>query len=111
MPIQDHAQQIEVYEVFNLDKPHGNYSLLYDTGDKYLGITLDETSTIEISENQFQTCKEANGQFCILKHTTSTHLPTHQYVYHLSMPKIKIVSRKDVPYKSRRPTALVYQHP
>ena len=30
-----------------------------------MGITL-ETSTIEISEDQFQTCKRANGQFCIL---------------------------------------------
>ena len=51
MPIQDCAQQIEVYEVFNLDIPHGNYSLHYDIEDKYLGITLDETSAIEISEN------------------------------------------------------------
>ena len=55
VPIQDCAQQIEVYEVFNLDIPHGNYSLHYDIENKYLGITLDETRTIEISEDQFQT--------------------------------------------------------
>ena len=66
VPIQDCAQQIEIYEMFNLDVPHGYYSLCYDIGDKYFGITLDETSTIEISENQFQTCKKVNGQFCIL---------------------------------------------
>ena len=66
MPIQDHAQQIEIYEVLNLDVPHGNYSLHYDIEDKYLGITLGETSAIEILENQFQTCKKANGQFCVL---------------------------------------------
>ena len=53
MPIQDHAQQIEVYKVFNLDILHGNYSAHYDIGNKDLGITLDETSTIEISEDQF----------------------------------------------------------
>ena len=64
--IQDHAQQIEVYEVFNLEIPHGNYSLCYDIENKYLSITLDETSAIEISENQFHTCKRANRQFCIL---------------------------------------------
>ena len=66
MPIQDHAQQIEIYEVFSLDILHGNYSLHYDIENKYLGITLDETSAIEISDNQFNTCKKANGQFCIL---------------------------------------------
>ena len=34
----------------------GNYSAHYDIGNKYLGITLDETNAIEISEDQFQTC-------------------------------------------------------
>ena len=66
VPIQDHTQQIEVYEVFNLDIPQGNYSLHYDIQNKYLGITLDETNATEISEDQFQTCQKANGQFCIL---------------------------------------------
>ena len=66
VPIQDCAQQIEVYEVFNLDIPHRNYSECYDIQNKYLGITLDETSTVEISEDQFKTCKKANRQFCIL---------------------------------------------
>ena len=66
VPIQNLAQQIEVYEVFNLDIPHGNYSACYYIGNKYLGITLDETSAIEISEDQFQACQKANGQFCIL---------------------------------------------
>ena len=66
VPVHDCAQQIEVYEAFNLDVPHGNYSLYYDIEEKYLGITLDETSATEILENQFQTCKKASGQFCIL---------------------------------------------
>ena len=64
--IQDHAQQIEIYVVFNLEIPHRNYSLCYDIDNKNLGITLDETSMIEISNNQFNTCKKANRQFCIL---------------------------------------------
>ena len=66
VPIQDHAQLIEVYEVLNLDIPHENFSTCYDTWNKYLGIPLDETSTIEISEDQFNTCQKANGQFCVL---------------------------------------------
>ena len=66
VPIQDLAQQIEIYEVFNLEIPHGNYSLCYDIENKYLGITLDKTSAVEILENQFQARKRANGQFCIL---------------------------------------------
>ena len=48
VPIQDHAHQIEIYEVFNLEIPHGNYSLCYNIDKQYLSITLDETSTIEI---------------------------------------------------------------
>ena len=49
-----------------MDIPHGNYATLYDIGNKYLGITLDETSAIEISKDQFKTCQKAKGQFCIL---------------------------------------------
>ena len=30
VPIQDHAQQIEVYEVLNLDIPHRNFLACYD---------------------------------------------------------------------------------
>ena len=55
-----------MYEVFNLKIPHGNYLLSYNIENKYLGITLGETSTIEISDYQFNMCKKANGQFCIL---------------------------------------------
>ena len=35
VPIQDHAQNMEVYEVFNLDIPHGNLSAHYATQNKY----------------------------------------------------------------------------
>ena len=31
---------------------------------KYLGISQDEIKTVEISEQQFTTCQQANGQFC-----------------------------------------------
>ena len=108
--IQDHAQQMEIYEVFNLDIPHGNFSTCYDIQNKYLGIILDETSTVEILEDQFKTCQKANGNFEYRTHHFY-HLPTHLHVYQLCMPRTRTVSRKDVPHRSRRLAALAYQHP
>ena len=66
VPIQDHTQQMEIYEVFNLDIPHGNFSAHYNIQNRYLGIMQDKTSAAEISEDQFRTCQKANRQFCIL---------------------------------------------
>ena len=64
VPIQDHAQQLEIYEVFNLVIPHRNFSAHYNIDSKYLGITYDETKAVEISEQQFSTCQKDSGQFC-----------------------------------------------
>ena len=66
VPIQDHAQQLEIYKVFNLAIPHGNFSAHYNINNRYLGITHDETKAGEISEDQFKTCQKANRQFCSL---------------------------------------------
>ena len=64
IPIQDHAQQLKINQVFNLLIPQGNLSAWYDTDSKYLGILYDETKAIEILEQQFTTCQWSNGQFC-----------------------------------------------
>ena len=66
VPIQDHAQQMEIYEVCNLDIPHGTFFTCHDIQNKNFGIMLDEISTVKISEDQFKTCQKANRQFCIL---------------------------------------------
>ena len=66
VPIQDCTQQLEIYEVFNLAIPHGNYSAHYSIQNRYLGIMHDETKAVEISEDQFKTCQKANRQFCSL---------------------------------------------
>ena len=34
--------------------------------NKYLGVTYDRTKAMDIPEDQFKLCKEANGQFCPL---------------------------------------------
>ena len=64
VPIQDRACQIRVHQVITLDIPHRNYSACYDMNTKYLGVTEDATMGVELSTTQFQTCQQANGQFC-----------------------------------------------
>ena len=68
IPIQDRARQITIHEVFTLDIPHGNYSVHYDIKTRYFGVTKDATMGLELSNTQFKTCTQANGQFC--------HMPT-----------------------------------
>ena len=68
IPIQDRACQITIHEVFTLDIPCGNYSACYDINTRYFGVTKDATMGLELSNTQFKTCKQANGQFC--------HIPT-----------------------------------
>ena len=64
IPIQDHAQQLEIYKFFNLVTPHGNLAAYYNIDNKYLGITYDEIKAVGISEQQFSTCQKTNRQSC-----------------------------------------------
>ena len=66
VPIQDRAQQIQIYKIINPPVPVGNYSMRYTMDNKYLGVTYDRTKAMDIPEDQFKLCKEANGQFCPL---------------------------------------------
>ena len=66
VPIQDHTQQLEIYEIFDLAIPHRNSPAHYSINNRYLGIMHDETKAVEISEDQFKTCQKANVQFCSL---------------------------------------------
>ena len=66
IPIQDRAQQIQIYQIINLAVPVGNYSMKYTMDTKYVGVTYDRTKAMDIPEEQFKLCKEANGQFCPL---------------------------------------------
>ena len=64
IPIQDRACQITIHQVFTLDIPHGNYSACYDINTRYFRVTKYTTMGVELSIAQFQTCQQANGQFC-----------------------------------------------
>ena len=66
VPIQDRAQQIQIYQIINLPVPVGNYSMRYTMEMKYLGVTYDRTKAMDILEEQFKLYKEANEQFCPL---------------------------------------------
>ena len=66
VPIQDRAQQIQIYQIINLPVPVRNYSMRYTMDTKYLGVTYDRTKATDIPEEQFKLCKEANRQFCPL---------------------------------------------
>ena len=63
VPIQDRAQQIQIYKIISLPVPVGNYSMRYTMDNKYLGVTYNRTKAMDISEDQFKLSKEANGQF------------------------------------------------
>ena len=66
VPIQDHSQQLSIYEIFILDIPHGNFTTHYDINTKYLGIMQDETMAVDILPQQSRICQEANGQICTI---------------------------------------------
>ena len=66
IPIQDRVHQITVHQVYSLDIPHRNYSASYDVNTKYLGVTEDVTMGVKLSTTEFQTCQQANGQFCYI---------------------------------------------
>ena len=46
VPIQDCTQQMEIYKVFNLAIPHGNFSAHYSILNTYLGIMVDEPRAV-----------------------------------------------------------------
>ena len=64
VPIQNRAQQLQIYEVFNLSVPHRNLSAQYKISHKYLGVTYDETKAVAIMDQQYIACQHGNGQFC-----------------------------------------------
>ena len=72
VPIQDHTQQLEIYEVFNLVLPHRNLSAHYNINSNYFSITYDDTKAVEILEQQFSTCQKANIQFCSINSPLQT---------------------------------------
>ena len=64
VPIQNRAEQLQIYEVFSLPVPHSNLSAQYKIIHKYIGVTYDETKAVAIMYRQYIACQHANRQFC-----------------------------------------------
>ena len=88
IPIRDHGQQLEIYQVFNLLIPKGNLSPCYNIGTRYLEISYGETKAVEISEQQFTSCHKQMDKSAILMQLYN-HLPTHPHALPLSIPRTK----------------------
>ena len=65
VPIQDHAQQLKIYKVFNLVIPHRNFSACYNLNNKCLGIRHDETKAKGISEEHINKNKKLMNSFAV----------------------------------------------
>ena len=102
VPIQDCAQQLEIYEVFNLVIPPRNFSACYNINNRYLGITYDETKAVEISEKQFNTCQKSNRQFSSLNTPLQPLVSPPSCIAPL-YTKVKAGIEKDAHYKSGNP--------
>ena len=50
VPIQNRAQQLQIYEISSLPVPHSNLSPQYKVNHKYIGVTYDETKAVAITE-------------------------------------------------------------
>ena len=64
VPIQNRAQQLQIYKVSSLPVSHSNLSAWYEINHRYIGVTYDETKAAAIMDQQHITCQHANGQFC-----------------------------------------------
>ena len=50
VPIQNRAQQLQIYEVFNLPVSHSNLSVQYKINHRYIRVTYDETKAVAIMD-------------------------------------------------------------
>ena len=64
VPIQNRAQQLQIYKVFNLLVLHSNLSAQYTINHRYIGVTYNETKVVHITGQQYIACQHANEQFC-----------------------------------------------
>ena len=64
VPNTNGAQQLQIYEFFNLPVLHSNPSNQYKFNNRYIGVTYDKIKGVDIMDQQHIACQDANGQFC-----------------------------------------------
>ena len=62
--IQNRAQQLQIYGVFNLPVLHSNLSIQCKMNQRYIGVTYDETKAVAITDQQYIAYQHANRQLC-----------------------------------------------
>ena len=63
VPMQNTAEQLQIYEVFNLPLPHSNLLAQYKINHRYTGVTCDETKAVANMDQQYISCQHAKGHF------------------------------------------------
>ena len=56
VPIQNNAQQLQIYEVFNLPAPHSNLSPQYKINHMYMAVAYHETKAFATMDQQYMAC-------------------------------------------------------
>ena len=82
VPIWDHAQQLEIYEAFNLAIPHRIFSVCYNIDSKYIGITYDKPKQWRFQNNSSVHVKRLTDCFAVLMHLFN-YLPILHHVSQL----------------------------
>ena len=57
VPIENRAQQFQIYEVFSLPVPHSYLSAEYKVNYKYIRVTYDETKAVAITIQILSACQ------------------------------------------------------
>ena len=63
VPIQNRAEQLQIYKIVNLPVLHSNLSAQYKINHRYIGVTYDETKAVVIMDQQNIAYWHANRQF------------------------------------------------
>ena len=88
VPIQNRAQQLQIYEVFSLPVLHSNLSGEYEVNYKDIRVMYGKTKAVAISDLQYRAFQHANGQVCRINAPFHT-LQTCHHVLQPYMPKTK----------------------
>ena len=61
VPIYNRAQQLQIYEVFSLQVPHGNLLAQYKINPKYTEVTYDVTNVVMIMDQLYRACQHTDS--------------------------------------------------
>ena len=75
VPLQERANQLQTYEIFNLPVSHSGVSAQYKITKNYIGVTYDKTQAVMITEQQYSICPHGIEPFCKIDAPFQAHMP------------------------------------